>query len=378
MPGGLRGVVAPSRLWVMKHAQHPPTHWSRRQFLAMGAAGATTLATGGANVFAATTIREKPRVAVLGCGQRGLAQLRRLTAAGANVVLAADPCAEGRAGASRAGARAVTEDVVTVFRRSDVDAVLIATPDATHGPLAERVVAVGKHVYIERPLAMNRDAAQGLDDLARRQGVVAAVGVETPGWAGWQAAADWVRQGALGPVRWVQVNDVSGDRGQRHAQCTWRADAAQHAGVFADPFFDMLAPVVLHLRPGPLQMASAAGGAEHGRGARGHMMATLKYAQGLTVVLHTGAPAPDGAIAVLRGRDASVRVFTTHAERWPEEAGAAPLRQPGIACNPLDQWLAAIASGGRAGFGLAPARETQHALEAAHGAWRRVATPLTA
>lgn len=52
-----------------------------------------------------------------------------------------------------------TTDIDTTFRRSDVDAVYIATPVHTHVPLALRALGYGKVVIIEKPLALSvRDA----------------------------------------------------------------------------------------------------------------------------------------------------------------------------------------------------------------------------
>ena len=278
-----------------------------------------------------------------------------------------DPVAENRAAALRLGALDAAEDVPAWD--SSVDAVLIATPDGMHGPLAGQAVAAGKHVFIERPLAMNRDAANALTGAATKCGLAVEVGSETPGLSGWRAAAEVVARGTGGPLRYVQVNDSNSARGERHAAADWREDGTQHAGVFADPFYDMLAPVVSLLNPGELLKATAAGS---GGPVPSSMMATLTYPD-CTVVLHTGLPAPDGALAVLRGRDATLRVFPTHAEVWPETVGAGPWRHEAASVDPLNAWLAAASGSGSCLFGLDAARKTQNALDNACGSWARSA-----
>src|SRR2546429_6656981 len=47
-----------------------------------------------------------------------------------------------------------------------VDAVVIATPPASHAPLGQKAIAAGKHVLIEKPLATTSEAAQALVDAA--------------------------------------------------------------------------------------------------------------------------------------------------------------------------------------------------------------------
>ena len=55
---------------------------------------------------------------------------------------------------------------------STVDAVVIATPIATHYPLAAAALLAGKHVMVEKPLAASSDQAQSLIELAERLGLV--------------------------------------------------------------------------------------------------------------------------------------------------------------------------------------------------------------
>ncbi|GGF90356.1 oxidoreductase [Rhodococcoides trifolii] len=47
----------------------------------------------------------------------------------------------------------VETDVHRLLARSDIDAVAIATPAATHAPIALAALAAGKHVVVEKPLA---------------------------------------------------------------------------------------------------------------------------------------------------------------------------------------------------------------------------------
>src|SRR5207237_2722161 len=56
-----------------------------------------------------------------------------------------------------------------------VDAVTIATPPATHHPLARSYLEAGKHVLVEKPLAMDPVQARDLAQTAARTGRILAV-----------------------------------------------------------------------------------------------------------------------------------------------------------------------------------------------------------
>jgi predicted dehydrogenase len=56
----------------------------------------------------------------------------------------------------------VFTDLAQVLVRDDVDAVAIATPAATHAPIALAALAAGKHVVVEKPLADTPEAAAAM------------------------------------------------------------------------------------------------------------------------------------------------------------------------------------------------------------------------
>jgi predicted dehydrogenase len=60
------------------------------------------------------------------------------------------------------------EDIVS---RDDVHAVIIATPNFTHAPIARAAIAAGKHVLCEKPLALKYADASAMADAAEKAGV---------------------------------------------------------------------------------------------------------------------------------------------------------------------------------------------------------------
>jgi len=79
-----------------------------------------------------------------------------------------------------------------------VDAVVIATPPASHAPLALKAIAAGKHVLIEKPMATTTDEARMLVDAAADVGVVLMPGHTFEHNAAVHKLRDLVRTGHLG------------------------------------------------------------------------------------------------------------------------------------------------------------------------------------
>ncbi|MDD3748214.1 MAG: Gfo/Idh/MocA family oxidoreductase [Candidatus Bipolaricaulis anaerobius] len=59
---------------------------------------------------------------------------------------------------------------------SELPAVAIATPAATHFTLTKEALLAGKHVFVEKPLALCRRDAEELADVAEQRGLVLMVG----------------------------------------------------------------------------------------------------------------------------------------------------------------------------------------------------------
>ncbi|MBM3821868.1 MAG: Gfo/Idh/MocA family oxidoreductase [Verrucomicrobia bacterium] len=69
------------------------------------------------------------------------------------------------------GVNTVSTDYQEIVRRDDVHAVIIATPNVVHAPVALAAIAAGKHVLCEKPIAMNYAEAESMANAAERAGV---------------------------------------------------------------------------------------------------------------------------------------------------------------------------------------------------------------
>src|SRR4051812_27339422 len=100
----------------------------------------------------------RPRIGVVGAGSfaRGvlLPPLRRH----ADIVAVANATGvSARGAAQRFGARLATTDAREVLRGPAIDAVVVATRHDTHAAYAAEALEAGKHVFVEKPLALSED-----------------------------------------------------------------------------------------------------------------------------------------------------------------------------------------------------------------------------
>ena len=82
-----------------------------------------------------------------------------------------------------------------------MDAVAIATPPHTHGPLALEAIAAGKHVICEKPFARDTAEARTMLAAAEAAGVVHALAAEFRWATGQELLRRVVRDGAIGEPR---------------------------------------------------------------------------------------------------------------------------------------------------------------------------------
>ena len=90
-------------------------------------------------------------------------------------------------------------------RQTDIDAVLIATPDHTHAVIAAAAMKEGKHVYVQKPLTWSVHEARALQGLAASTGVVTQMGNQGHSSDEARLINEWVQAGVIGNVREVHV-----------------------------------------------------------------------------------------------------------------------------------------------------------------------------
>ena len=113
------------------------------------------------------------RIAIIGAGIMGGDHARifgeEIPGASVRTICDAD-AARARALADKIGARHVATNAESVIRDSEVDAVVVAAPDALHAPLTLACIASGKPVLCEKPLSQSSHECLAVMDAEERRG----------------------------------------------------------------------------------------------------------------------------------------------------------------------------------------------------------------
>jgi predicted dehydrogenase len=145
----------------------------------------------------------KLRVAILGCGQISKIYLKNLTGMFAGEV---DVVAVGDVVEAAAKTRAEEYKIARVGSPDEliadpkIDLLLNLTPAPVHYGLTRKMLAAGKHVYSEKPLALSMTEGRDLVALARSKGLMLSVAPDTILGAGVQTCRKVIESGDLGTV----------------------------------------------------------------------------------------------------------------------------------------------------------------------------------
>jgi predicted dehydrogenase len=105
--------------------------------------------------------------------------------------------------AARVGIPGAFTSLPEALARTDVDAVVVATPPNTHAELVIQAVGAGKHVVCEKPFAKDKGDALRMLAAAQEAGVVHLVGTEYRWGATQGLATRAISEGAIGTPRLV-------------------------------------------------------------------------------------------------------------------------------------------------------------------------------
>ena len=145
-------------------------------------------------------------VAVAGLGPWG-ANLARNFNELARLAWVCDPSPERlEAAAARYPAARATSSFDELLADDAVEAVVVATPVPTHAELARRALAAGKHVFVEKPMALGAEDAEALVALAEERGLALLPGHLLLYHPGVLKLKELVDAGELGQVLYVYGN----------------------------------------------------------------------------------------------------------------------------------------------------------------------------
>ncbi len=112
-----------------------------------------------------------------------------------------------------------------------VEAVVIATPPGPRFELARQAIAAGKHLLLEKPVALNATQVEELQRLAIRHRSCVAVDFEYRAVPLFQQLQALVASGALGELWLVKLDWLMGSRADAARPWTWYSQASEGGGV---------------------------------------------------------------------------------------------------------------------------------------------------
>src|SRR3954471_16483447 len=215
------------------------------------------------------------RVGVVGLGYWGPNLARNFAAIpGAELVWCCDASeqARDRWAPSFPSAR-FTADLDELLADDTLDAVVLATPVPTHGPLAERALDAGKHCLVEKPLAYTVEDAERAVAAAERSGRTLMVGhllVYHPGVQKLKAIAD---SGELGDIHYIYSHRLNLGKLRSDENALWSLGAHDIS-------------VVLHLAGQDPDFVEARGEAYTRAGVEDVVFSFLRFPSGVAAHLH--------------------------------------------------------------------------------------------
>ncbi|MCX7014310.1 MAG: Gfo/Idh/MocA family oxidoreductase [Candidatus Sumerlaeota bacterium] len=148
---------------------------------------------------------EKLRIACIGCGGKGAGDVKAVSG---EALIAFCDVDDARAAKTYKAFPDVKryKDFREMLDKEDknIDAVTVTVPDHMHAPIAMRAMAMGKHVFVQKPMAHTVEEAGQMRDLARKNKLATVMGIQGHASEGIRLCREWIEAGAIGKVHEVQ------------------------------------------------------------------------------------------------------------------------------------------------------------------------------
>jgi predicted dehydrogenase len=113
------------------------------------------------------------------------------------------------------------DSLEAVLKRDDVDAVIVTAPNDRHREIAEAAAAAGKHVFVDKPIALEIEDGEAMIAACAAAGVTLAVGASSRFLRGHRICRDLLDRGLLGNLAMVETN-YSNERGLHYTPENWQ------------------------------------------------------------------------------------------------------------------------------------------------------------
>jgi myo-inositol 2-dehydrogenase / D-chiro-inositol 1-dehydrogenase len=147
------------------------------------------------------------RLGLIGCGRIACAVHLRVLGRAPRVrlVAVADPDPEARRRAQHLTRATVYERADELLAAADVEGVVVCAPSGEHARIGIAAAEAGKHLYMEKPLAITLEEATAVADAVRAAGIVAVVGLNRRAHPIFEQGRRLLASGRIGRVRAVEA-----------------------------------------------------------------------------------------------------------------------------------------------------------------------------
>ena len=242
-----------------------------------------------------------PRVAVVGCGAWGKNLIRNFAELGALAAVCDSDLFKAQAMASQYGVSFFTEE--EVFTNPSLDAIVIASLAPLHARQAELALKAGKHVYIEKPMALSLTDANKLCSLAESHNRILMVGHILNYHPAFVALKAHLHE--LGALKHIYANRLGLGRFRSQESVLW--DLASH---------DI--SLILALTQDTPQSVTAVSQAFLASQKPASALLTLSFASGLTAHVHASWLSPFKEQKLVVIGDQAIAVFDDR-KPWTEK-----------------------------------------------------------
>lgn len=270
---------------------------------------------------------EETRFAILGTG--GVAGLHRdaiasVADAGARLVAVGhhDP-ERSREEAERFGVPCVTGE--ELLEREDVDVICVCTPSGQHAQQAIAAARAGKHVLVEKPMALTLEDADAMISACREAGVKLGVTLQRRAEEPFKSLKAAVDSGALGRLTLGSVSVPYHRPQDYYDQAPWRGTPQMDGGALMNQGIHLLDLLVWYLGD-PLSVSASAGTLLHEMESEDTLVAALSFPGGALATVDattTAVPGFPHRVEVY-GSEGGVQVEGETALRWETSAPEAP------------------------------------------------------
>jgi len=132
-------------------------------------------------------------------------------------------------------AETATLDYRELVARKDIDAVIIATPDHWHAPIAIDAMRAGKDVYCEKPMTKTVEEAKKFTEVAKATNRIVQIGSQTTSSDQWWKARKAIQDGMIGELL---MSQGSYHRNSIEGEWNYKIDPAAGPSGKGDDFID--------------------------------------------------------------------------------------------------------------------------------------------